>query len=532
MPTDRARVGLAAVGGVVYALGGSSIPQSANALAIVESYDIASGKWSSNHTPMPTARYDVGVGVINGILYVVGGGSPPNACYGRLDAYNPATNYWDSALPAMPTVRHTGAAVTVLDHVMYVVGGGSASGGQLGTLESFNPTTRNWTTALPPMPTARFSAGAAAIGGLVVVIGGCNCHDCVCVQNIVQAFDPKIGSWSASKFPNEPTQRIYSGMAASGPLAVVFGGMSADGSTMLKSADAFGFDVICQANWSAPDCTDCDGEHFGAACNQTVTCNHGVNASSGVNGSGHCSACVPRWAGQDCDDCDPAHFGAGCGRNVTCSHGKASSGINGTGHCASCHVGWVGQYCDACDSAHFGVDCRAVTCVHGNASGGMNGTGHCVGPCVDRWKGADCDACVANWDPGQHCDNCDMRHYGPTCSENCTGCERHGMACDPGVNGTCTRRPTPTQSPTPPLAHGHASVGAIVGGTAGAVVMLAMVAAAVARARQPTPSSTRAATSTRVIFDGRLGDEKLLVVDANEDVGKVTEADHTARVYE
>jgi hypothetical protein len=62
--------------------------------------------------------------------------------------------------------------------------------------------------------------------------------------------------------------------------------------------------------------------------------------------------------------------------------------------------------------------------------------------------------------------------------------------------------------------------------------MLAMVAAAVARARQPTPSSTRAATSTRVIFDGRLGDEKLLVVDANEDVGKVTEADHTARVYE
>jgi N-acetylneuraminic acid mutarotase len=57
MPTARARVGLAAVGGIIYAVGGSSISQSANALATVESYDPVSGSWSKNHTPMPTARY-------------------------------------------------------------------------------------------------------------------------------------------------------------------------------------------------------------------------------------------------------------------------------------------------------------------------------------------------------------------------------------------------------------------------------------------------------------------------------------------
>ena len=122
MPTARARVGVAALGGIVYAVGGSNVAQSANALATVESYNTASGTWSENHTPMPTARYDVGVGAINGILYVVGGGSPPHSYYGSLDAYNPATNTWDTSLPPLPTVRHTGAAVAVVNGVLYVVG--------------------------------------------------------------------------------------------------------------------------------------------------------------------------------------------------------------------------------------------------------------------------------------------------------------------------------------------------------------------------------------------------------------------------
>ena len=523
MPTARARVGVAALGGIVYAVGGSNVAQSANALATVESYNTASGTWSENHTPMPTARYDVGVGAINGILYVVGGGSPPHSYYGSLDAYNPATNTWDTSLPPLPTVRHTGAAVAVVNGVLYVVGGSTASGEQLATLEGFDPSKGNWSTALPPMPTARTVPGAAVLDDVMYVVGGCNCHNCGCVQNIVQAFDPKVGNWSDSKFPNEPTQRLTNAIAASGSFIITTAGMAPDGLTMLKSTDAFGLDVICQANWSAPNCTDCDGKHFGAECNQTVTCMHGT-ASSGTDGNGHCSSCIPRWAGQDCDDCDATHFGSTCSRNVTCRHGNASHGLNGTGHCLiRCDEGWAGQDCDDCDASHFGAGCRAVTCRHGNASSGINGTGHCTGSCFDRWTGPDCDKCAANWDPHQDCNDCDSRHYGPTCSTNCSSCEQHSMVCHPGTNGSCT---TPPPTPTPAPTHRTAPVAVIVGATTG-VVLLAIGAL---RLVQPALCIDRpAATGTHVDTSDTL---QLVEPDADQNDNPTTTALRSTHVYE
>jgi hypothetical protein len=57
----------------LYAVGGSN---GSSTLSLVEAYDPATNTWTSQ-TPMPTARFFLGGGVVNGILYAVGGDPTP-----------------------------------------------------------------------------------------------------------------------------------------------------------------------------------------------------------------------------------------------------------------------------------------------------------------------------------------------------------------------------------------------------------------------------------------------------------------------
>jgi hypothetical protein len=72
MPTPRTDLGVGAVNGVLYAVGGY---HGADAVGTVEAYDPGTNSWTAK-TPMPTARLGFGVGVVNGILYAVGGFAP------------------------------------------------------------------------------------------------------------------------------------------------------------------------------------------------------------------------------------------------------------------------------------------------------------------------------------------------------------------------------------------------------------------------------------------------------------------------
>src|SRR5437016_12348384 len=60
-----------------------------------------SGFWTTK-APMPTGRYALGVAAVNGILYAVGGYN--NAVLATLEAYDPVTNTWTTKAP-MPTAR-------------------------------------------------------------------------------------------------------------------------------------------------------------------------------------------------------------------------------------------------------------------------------------------------------------------------------------------------------------------------------------------------------------------------------------------
>ncbi|MEE8104181.1 MAG: kelch repeat-containing protein, partial [Planctomycetota bacterium] len=65
----------------------------------------AQGSWEPK-APMPTARFSVGFGTVNGRIYAVGGlGGNPHANIGAVERYDPATDSWATGLAPMPTAR-------------------------------------------------------------------------------------------------------------------------------------------------------------------------------------------------------------------------------------------------------------------------------------------------------------------------------------------------------------------------------------------------------------------------------------------
>ncbi|MBI3611201.1 MAG: DUF11 domain-containing protein, partial [Nitrospirae bacterium] len=83
---------------------------------------------------MPTPRFQLAVGVVNGILYAMGGfnNSGPLS---TVEAYNPLTDTW-TTMPSMPTARY-GLGVGVVNSNLYAMGGYYTS--YLATNEAFTP---------------------------------------------------------------------------------------------------------------------------------------------------------------------------------------------------------------------------------------------------------------------------------------------------------------------------------------------------------------------------------------------------------
>jgi hypothetical protein len=127
-PLNQARYGhvVAAVHGKIYAIGGSD---GSSAVLSVEEFHPTDngglGSWTYK-TPMPASHggyNSQGVGVINGIIYVVGGNAGTNTPHwiSRVDAYDPSTDTW-FAVPPMLTARDS-LGVAVVNNKLYAIGG-------------------------------------------------------------------------------------------------------------------------------------------------------------------------------------------------------------------------------------------------------------------------------------------------------------------------------------------------------------------------------------------------------------------------
>jgi N-acetylneuraminic acid mutarotase len=198
MHQARAGLGVAVVNGKIYAIGGStatgSYPYSGGAVGTNEEYDPSSNKWTYKK-PMPTPRGGFGIAVYQNKIYCIS--SDAN------EVYDPATDTWENRT-SMPTPRFNLDA-NVVDGKIYLIGGYDPSlpyGGDAAvTNEVYDPETDTWTTKAF-MLAAKSDYASAAVGDKIYIIGGGSLSDPL--ATLTQIYDTKADSWSyGAPFPYE-----------------------------------------------------------------------------------------------------------------------------------------------------------------------------------------------------------------------------------------------------------------------------------------------------------------------------------------
>jgi len=227
----RTEVAAATVAGKIYVVGGFEEPSLGNVLSFaitptVEEYDPSTDRWTVK-APMPVGLHHVGIGVVGGRLYVIGGykqsalsvWGPVATVY----VYDPTSNVWNERA-SMPTARGA-LSVTVHEGKLYAIGGyeGRANSG---SVEVYDPIRNSWTSRAS-LPTPRDHLATATVAGKVYAIGGRVKGDYRHNLSVTEVYDPITDKWS--KAPDLPTARSGIAAAEAGGRIYVFGGEGADG---------------------------------------------------------------------------------------------------------------------------------------------------------------------------------------------------------------------------------------------------------------------------------------------------------------
>jgi N-acetylneuraminic acid mutarotase len=198
-PMSQARFGLGVgvVNGKIYAIGGR-VNLSADPLGVNEEYDPATDTWT-NKSSMPTPRADFGAAVYNNKIYAIGGRllkvftwdqsvvtSSKWVYSGACEAYDPATDSWER-LTDMPSKRD-GVLAAVVGDKIYLVDGGS------GITEVYDPAADSWSTKpAPPVVPYRdngWRGTCVVVDDKIHLIGGFP------TNNSHQVYEPSTDTWT------------------------------------------------------------------------------------------------------------------------------------------------------------------------------------------------------------------------------------------------------------------------------------------------------------------------------------------------
>jgi N-acetylneuraminic acid mutarotase len=202
MHVARSKLGVAVVNGKIYAIGGDARhgqwPYAGSIVGTNEEYDPTTDTWIFK-TPMPTPRYGFAIAVYQNKIYCIGGiksvGSAGWKGTGVTEVYDPATNTWETKT-AMPTARFELQA-NVANGKIYLIGGYvpelSAFPNATSSLnEVYDPATDSWTTKAP-IPVATRDYPSAVVDNKIYVIGGLNSRP---KSDLNQIYDPETDTWS------------------------------------------------------------------------------------------------------------------------------------------------------------------------------------------------------------------------------------------------------------------------------------------------------------------------------------------------
>jgi N-acetylneuraminic acid mutarotase len=203
MTTARSGLGVAVVGGKIYAIGGQN---GDGVLNVNEEYDPVTNQWTSK-TSMPTARSDFAIAVFQNKIYVIGGTNGSGIAEGEslptgvTEVYDPITDTWETKTP-MATPRQELEANVVSDKI-YLIGGVRYAGGfvhlEFDENDVYDPATDSWTTKAP-LPTAVWGYSSAVVDNKIYLIGGGNkTLDGTFPVTLNQIYTPATNTWNLAK---------------------------------------------------------------------------------------------------------------------------------------------------------------------------------------------------------------------------------------------------------------------------------------------------------------------------------------------
>ena len=202
----------------------------------IDVYDSSADKWTTKK-PMPFYRYYFGVGVVNNMIYLIGGHSsvpmdPENETElyyydsEHVLEYNPINESWTKKAK-MPIVR-ANPGIAVIDNKIYAIGGDQGNETQV-----YDPSTDTWATKTPMIrKNSRFGIGV--LEKKIHVIGGdFGAHDSHDV------YDPTTDSWE--EYPSMPSARWSLGVGVVDNRIFAIGGTL--GASTMNTTEEFNLNV-------------------------------------------------------------------------------------------------------------------------------------------------------------------------------------------------------------------------------------------------------------------------------------------------
>ena len=193
IPTPRLLLAASVVDGKIYVIGGGN--RSQLGLPTVEEYDPATDTWTRK-ADMPTPRHGLSTSVVNGRIYAISGFDGTNMA--TVEEYDPASDTWTKKAD-LPTLR-SHLATQVVDGKIYAIGGWDRRASidtVFSSVAVYDPAADTWTKKAD-MPTARWAAASGVVNGKIYVVGGTVASGGEDRQNLqtVEVYDPETDTWA------------------------------------------------------------------------------------------------------------------------------------------------------------------------------------------------------------------------------------------------------------------------------------------------------------------------------------------------
>jgi DNA-binding CsgD family transcriptional regulator len=239
LPTPRRNMALAAFENRIYAIGGASAQ---GVTGIVEQYNPQAQAWTVR-TSKPTPVEDAGAVVLSGLIYIPGGRAASGQPVQTLEVYDPRLDTWVTRA-SLPGPR-CAYALAAFEGQLYLFGGWDGSGWSA-SVWAYDPPADAWSQKAS-LPSGRGYAAAVTAASKIYVFGGFDGKNML-DENLM--YQPDIDHAGENPWLNGnllPAPRQEMGAAALGDLVLLIGGKGKDTGPLQYSADSGQWQKLTEA---------------------------------------------------------------------------------------------------------------------------------------------------------------------------------------------------------------------------------------------------------------------------------------------